>query len=56
MELIGIHITGKTVNATFIVRAQKKDAIIDSLKGSNFKYEEVEVTSDMLKNRDLTIL
>ena len=56
MELIGIHITGKTINVTLIARAQKKDAILDSLKGSNLKYEEVEVTPDMLRNRRFKIL
>ena len=56
MELIGIHITGGAINVTFIARAQKKDAIINSLKGTTLKYEEVEVTPDMLKNRRFRIL
>lgn len=56
MELIGIHITGRTIDVTFIARAQKKEAIINSLKGSNLKYEEVEVTPDMLRNRKFKIL
>lgn len=56
MELTGIHITGRTINVTFMVRAQKKDAIINSLKGLNLKYEEVEITPDMLRNRSVKIL
>ena len=56
MELIGIHITGRTINVTFIARAQEKEAIINSLKGSNLKYEEVEVTPDMLRNGKFKIL
>jgi hypothetical protein len=56
MELIGVHITGGAIDVTFIARAQKKEAIINSLKGSNLKYEEVEVTPDMLRNRSFRIL
>ena len=56
MELIGIHITGRAIDVIFIAHAQKKEAIINSLKGSNLKYEEVEITPDMLRNRRFRIL
>ena len=55
-DLIGIHITGRTVNVTFAVHIQEKDAVINSAKELNLKYEEVEITPDMLRNTSVKIL
>ena len=55
-DLIGIHITGRTVNVTFAVHIQEKDAVINSAKELNLKYEEVEITPDMLRSTSVKIL
>lgn len=48
-DYIGIHITGRTINVIFVVHEQEKDAVINGTKKLNLKYEEVEITPDMLR-------
>lgn len=49
-DLIGIHIVGKNIDVVFVIHAQEKDALITGAEKLNLKHEEVEITSDMLKN------